>query len=62
MNRSGRDPAHERWQRMSESAKEEAQQLPHGEERDLLVRKARQLETAAHIEEWLTSPGLRPPE
>jgi hypothetical protein len=26
----------------------------------MLLRKARQAETAAHINEWLTSPALRP--
>jgi hypothetical protein len=36
--------------------------LPHGRERELLSRKARQLETASHITEWLSSPGLKPPE
>lgn len=30
-------------------------------EREDLLRKARQAETAAHIEEWLSSPGLKPP-
>jgi hypothetical protein len=35
--------------------------LPHGRERELLSRKARQLETASHITEWLSSPGLKPP-
>jgi hypothetical protein len=29
--------------------------------RELLLRRARQAETAAHINEWLKSPGLRPP-
>jgi hypothetical protein len=33
-----------------------------GPQRDLLERKLRRLETASHIDEWLTSPGLRPPE
>jgi hypothetical protein len=36
-------------------------QLPHGAEREKLIRKARQAETAAHIDEWLASPGLRVP-
>jgi hypothetical protein len=27
-----------------------------------LERKARQAETAAHIDEWLKSPGLQPPK
>jgi hypothetical protein len=26
-----------------------------------LLEKIRQLETASHINEWLTSPGLQPP-
>ena len=40
----------------------EADKLPHGTEREELLRKARQAETASHISEWLSSPGLRPPE
>jgi hypothetical protein len=36
--------------------------MPHGHERDLLLRKGRQTETAAHVNEWLTSPGLSPPK
>ena len=36
--------------------------LPNGRERELLVRKARQLETAAYITEWLTSTELKPPQ
>jgi hypothetical protein len=32
-----------------------------GPERDDMPRKARQTETAAKINRWLTSPGLRPP-
>ena len=41
--------------------KEQIKSLPLGRERELLSRKARQLETASHIAEWLLSPGLRPP-
>jgi hypothetical protein len=33
-----------------------------GPQRDLLERRLRQLETASHIDEWLTSSGLQPPE
>ena len=33
-----------------------------GSLRDLLERRLRQLETASHIDESLTSPGLQPPE
>ncbi|WFU40751.1 hypothetical protein QA640_42480 [Bradyrhizobium sp. CB82] len=32
-----------------------------GIERARLRRKVRQAETAAHIQDWLNSPGLRPP-
>jgi hypothetical protein len=36
--------------------------LPYCPQRDALLRKLRQLKTASHMNEWLTSPGLRPPE
>jgi hypothetical protein len=42
--------------------REEAKKLPHGSEREELLRKARLTETAAHMSEWLTSPGLQPPK
>jgi hypothetical protein len=47
-----------------EKAKLEAQvaQLKPGPQKDGLLSKIRQLETALHINEWLTSPGLRSPE
>jgi hypothetical protein len=35
--------------------------LPSGPARDALLLKARQDETAAHMTEWLDSPGLKPP-
>jgi hypothetical protein len=46
----------------AERFRAEAEKLPPGTERHHLERKARQAETAAHIDEWLKSPGLRPPE
>ena len=42
--------------------KKQAKQLPYGKAREELLRKARQDEVAAHISEWLTSPGLQPPK
>ena len=45
----------------AERLRAEAEKLPHGIERHELERKARQAETAAHIDEWLRSPGLQPP-
>ncbi|MHC2536957.1 hypothetical protein [Bradyrhizobium diazoefficiens] len=40
----------------------EAEKLPHGHERELLMRKVRQVETAMHVDEWVSSPGLQPPK
>lgn len=31
-------------------------------ERDALLKKARQAETGSNLNEWLRSPGLRPPQ
>jgi hypothetical protein len=52
----------EKWHQESEAVKNEAQKLPHGKERDALVRKARQLETASQMNQWLSSPELKPPQ
>jgi hypothetical protein len=52
----------ENWHQQSEAAKNEAQKLPNGKEREALERKARQLKTASQVNQWLSSPGLRPPE
>jgi hypothetical protein len=41
--------------------KEEAQALRPGPERETMIRRARQAETASHVNEWLSSPGLQPP-
>ena len=43
-------------------ARERAEQLPPGPEREDLTRKARQAETAAHLDDWANSPGLQPPK
>jgi hypothetical protein len=51
-------------QRLAQEAhrvKERAKTLPQGKERELLSRKAQQLETASRISEWISSPGLQPP-
>jgi hypothetical protein len=48
----------------AEKAKLEAQvaKLKPSPEKDALLRKIRQLDTAAHMSEWLSSPRLQPPE
>jgi len=47
----------------AEKAKLEAKvtQLKPGPQMDVLLKKIRQLETASHLNEWLTSQGLQPP-
>lgn len=47
----------------AEKAKVQAQvaKLKPGPQMDSLLKKIRQLETASHVNEWLTSPGLQPP-
>ena len=52
----------EKWHQQAEAYKQQAAQLPYGREREELLRKARQLETASHMNDWLSSPGLRSPE
>jgi hypothetical protein len=37
----------QKWHQQSEATKDEAEKLPHGKEREALVRKARQLHTLA---------------
>jgi hypothetical protein len=52
-------------QRLAQEAhrvKERAKSLPEGKERERLSRKARQLETASRINDWMSSPGLQPPK
>lgn len=51
-------------ERLSKEAarwREQAQALPPGFRREQLLRKAGQTDVALHLDEWLTSPGLRPP-
>jgi hypothetical protein len=42
--------------------RKEAKGTPPGVERDRLLRRARQAETASHMSKWLRSPGLQPPQ
>jgi hypothetical protein len=36
--------------------------LPPGPERDHIIKRIRQNEAAANIDQWLSSPGLQPPD
>ena len=52
----------QKWHQLSETTWDEAEKLPHGKERDALERKARQLETASQLNQWLASSELKPPD
>jgi hypothetical protein len=52
-------------ERLAEEAdrlRSEAKGTPPGIEREELIRRARRAETAAQMNQWLTSPGLQPPK
>jgi hypothetical protein len=49
----------ERLRGAARQARDEARKLPQGPERDMLLRKAGQAESAAHINAWLASPVHR---
>ncbi|BAM90047.1 hypothetical protein S58_40610 [Bradyrhizobium oligotrophicum S58] len=49
----------ERLQQAAAAARDAAELLPAGQERDLLLRKALQAETAAHINQLLSAPILQ---
>ena len=45
----------------AERLRKEARGTPLGVRRDQLLRIARQIETASHVQEWLASRGLQSP-
>jgi hypothetical protein len=51
-------------ERLAEEATElrrVAEMLPPGPTRERVLQRVRQDETAIHMQEWLGSPGLKPP-
>jgi hypothetical protein len=52
----------ERLAMQAQRLKEQAQTLPPGNDREMLLKRVQQTETACRINAWLTSPGLRSPE
>jgi hypothetical protein len=56
------DPLDKRLTDAAQRLREEAQATPPGTDRERLIRQARQAETASHMSEWLSSPGLQPPK
>lgn len=63
IRRNRRKPTTSFDQRLREAAttaREAARRLPAGQDREALMRKAHQVETAVTINEWLSSPVLHP--
>ena len=52
----------DRLLKSAQEARQRAARLPPGFERDRLLQKARQSETAADIDVWISSPGSHPPD
>ena len=52
----------DRLAHFARAAREKASLLPSGAGKDELLRKARQADMTAYIEEWCNSPGLKPPK
>jgi hypothetical protein len=51
----------DRLNQEAQRLREEAKKLPQGIEREMFLREARRTEAAAHMDEWLSSPGLQAP-
>jgi hypothetical protein len=49
----------ERLAQWARDDRDRARSLPHGEERDDLLRRARQTEQATRMTEWLTTPSSK---
>jgi hypothetical protein len=46
----------------AKEARSHASLLPPSKEKDDLLKSASGADTAAHIDEWINSPGLQPPD
>ena len=60
--RQSNETLRDRLTAFAEETREKASVLPPGFEQQELLRKARQADTAAHMNEWLNSPGLQAPK
>ena len=52
----------ERLLEEAQTLRDQAWLLPFGPVRDATLKKARQVEAAAHMDDWLKAPGLQPPK
>jgi hypothetical protein len=46
----------------ADTARTQADKLPPGPERDAHLKRARQADTASHLDQWANSPGLQSPK
>ena len=49
----------ERLSAFADAERKKAKLLPPGPERELSLRKIRQAETAAHLDDWAGAPGVQ---
>jgi hypothetical protein len=54
------DTLKDRLAQQAENLRKQAEGMPAGIRRDELVAKARRAERAARVDEWLSSPRIRP--
>jgi hypothetical protein len=54
-------PFQERLAAWAKTVRDQAARLPAGPERDDLLKRASQADTAAHLDAWANSSGLQPP-
>jgi hypothetical protein len=52
----------ERLLEEAQKLRDEAKLLPPGQLRAATLKKARETEAVAHMDDWCNSPGLRPPK
>jgi hypothetical protein len=55
-------PFNDRLAAWAKDVLRQADRLPPGRERDELLHKVRQADTASDLDEWANSPGLQPSE
>jgi hypothetical protein len=55
-------PLKERLIAFASDLREKAAKSSPGPDRDDLLKRARQADTALHLEDWANSPGLQPPK
>lgn len=55
-------PLKDRLASYAKDVREKAEVMPPCAEKDDLLRRARQADTASQLDEWINSPGLQPPK